>query len=462
MLLEAANRLEALHDPAARDTYLEALGAAIFVGRLGRSRNLQEAAEAARTARPAPEPLAAMDLLLNGLTTRFTEGYVAAVPPLRRALGAFRSEAEQGQDSIMRWLWLACPVAPEPIAPDLWDDDAWHDLAARALDLAREVGALAVLPRALSYRAAVHVQAGEFADATELLAEADRIAGDTGRTGLNYTGLLLAAWRGDEAVATNLIERSADVAASRGEGRALGLVSYVTAVLNNGLGRYQEALDGARRATEQDDLGFYGLALVELIEAAARSNHPDLATDALGQLEERATAAGTDWALGMLARSTALLRDGDEAEAGYRDAVERLERGRIAVHLARAHLVYGEWLRRENRRHDARAQLRLAHDMLERFGATAFAERARAELAAVGDPVHRRSPTTRDVLTAQEAQIARLASDGLTNREIGARLFLSQHTIEWHLRKVFTKLGIRSRRQLMAMPAGAPSRVANA
>ena len=258
LLLEAANLLEALHDPAARDTYLEALGAAIFVGRLGRSRNLEDVAEAARTARPAPEPLAAMDLLLNGLMTRFTEGYVAAVPPLSRALGAFRSEAEQGQESIMRWLWLACPVAPEPIAPDLWDDDAWHDLAARALDLAREVGALAVLPKALSYRAAVHVHAGEFAEATELLAEADRIAGDTGSTRLNYTGLLLAAWRGDEAVATNLIERSAEVAASRGEGRALGLVSYVTAVLNNGLGRYQEALDGARRATEQDDLGFHG------------------------------------------------------------------------------------------------------------------------------------------------------------------------------------------------------------
>jgi DNA-binding CsgD family transcriptional regulator len=294
------------------------------------------------------------------------------------------------------------------------------------------------------------VHAGEFAEASELLAEADRIAGDTGTVRLNYTGLVLAAWRGDEAVTSSLIESSAKLAASRGEGRALGLTWCVAAVLLNGLGRYQEALDNARRAVEQDDLGFFGWALTELIEAAARTGDRGTATDGLKQLEERTCAAGTDWALGMLARSRALLSEGAAADAEYRVSIERLERCRIAVHLARAHLLYGEWLRRENRRQDARTHLRLAHDMFERFGAAAFDERARGELAATGIVVRTLNPTPLGVLTAQEAQIARLAGEGLTNPEIGARLFLSPHTIEWHLRKVYAKLGIGSRTQLKA------------
>jgi DNA-binding CsgD family transcriptional regulator len=455
LLLDAANRLDALDDPSARDTYLEALGAAIFVGRLGEHGSLEGAAAAARAARPARPPSSAMDLLLDGLTTRFTDGYVAALPDLRLALDAFRREADRDRAGIMRWLWLACPVAPEPIAPDLWDDEAWHELSARAVGLAREIGALGVIPKALSYRAAVHVHAGEFAEASELLAEADRIAGDAGNAGLNYSGLMLAAWRGNEPDATKLIETSVKIATARGEGRSLGLVGYVTAVLHNGLGHYHDALDGARRACEHDDLGFYGWALAELVEAAARSNDPRVATEALKQLEDRTSAAGTEWALGILARSRALLSEGPAAEAHYREATERLERSRIAVHLGRAHLLYGEWLRRQNRRQDARTQLRTAHDMFDRFGAEGFARRARDELSATGERVRRRNATTRDLLTAQEAQIARLAGDGLTNPEIGAQLFLSRHTVEWHLRKVFAKLDISSRRQLTPTLAGA-------
>jgi DNA-binding CsgD family transcriptional regulator len=226
-------------------------------------------------------------------------------------------------------------------------------------------------------------------------------------------------------------------------------------VLHNGLGHYRAALDGARRACEHDDLGFYGWALAELVEAAARSGDPGAATVALQQLEDRTSAAGTEWALGILARSRALLTEGPAAEAHYREAIERLERSRIAVQLGRAHLLYGEWLRRQNRRQDARTQLRTAHDMFDRFGAEGFARRARDELSATGERVRRHNAMTRELLTAQEAQIARLAGDGLTNPEIAAQLFLSRHTVEWHLRKVFAKLDISSRRQLTPTLAGA-------
>jgi DNA-binding CsgD family transcriptional regulator len=260
--------------------------------------------------------------------------------------------------------------------------------------------------------------------------------------------LFLAAWRGEEARALKLIEARARDAAARGEGRALGLVECITAVLYNGLGRYEAALASARRACDHDDLCFFGWSLVELVEAGVRSGARDAAAGALRQLEERTRAAGTDWALGILARSSALLEDGQAADALYREALERLERCRIVVHLARAHLVYGEWLRRENRRIDAREHLRTAYEMLSRMGAEAFAERARAELLATGETVRKRTIETRDVLTAQEALVARLAAQGRTNPEIGTQLFISPRTAEYHLRKVFTKLGISSRRSL--------------
>jgi DNA-binding CsgD family transcriptional regulator len=448
LLLDAARRLEPLDNELAREAYLETLGAVIFAGRLGGTPNLQDAAEAGRAAPPAPEPPRLTDLLLDGVATRFTDGYIAGTPPLRRALRAFQHDAEGGDEGIMRWLWLACPVAPEPVAAELWDYETWRELATRAVQLARDAGALTALPVALSYRAGVHVHAGEFAQAGALIDEADAIARATGNAPLRYTSLMLVAWRGEQTRALETIQVSIRDATARGEGRALGLAGYALAVLHNGRGRYQDALAHAQQACEYEDPGFLGWSLVELVEAAARSGAEDVALNALHRLDDRSRAAGTDWALGVLARSNALLSEGHTAESLYREALERLDRSRIVPQLARAHLLYGEWLRREQRRLDAREQLRIAHEMLERIGAQAFAERARHELQATGETTHKRTVQTRADLTAQEQQIARLAGAGLTNPEIGAQLFLSPHTIEWHLRKVFAKLGITSRRQL--------------
>jgi DNA-binding CsgD family transcriptional regulator/tetratricopeptide (TPR) repeat protein len=447
LLLDAARRLEPLDSGLARETHLEALGAVIFAGRLGGRPELREAAEAARAA-PEPRERRLTDLLLEGVATRFTEGYAAGMPPLRRALQAFRREAGRGDGDVMRWLWLACPVAPEPVAPELWDYETWCELATRAVRLARDAGALTVLPVALSYRAGVHVHAGEFTTAAALIEEADAIGRATGNAPLRYTSLMLVAWRGDEGLALRTIEAAVGDATARGEGRALGLAGYAAALLHNGHGRYGVALAHARQACSYEDLGFFGWALVELIEAAARSGDTEAAASALHRLEGRCRAAATDWSLGILARSSALLSDGQTAERLYREAVERLGRSQIVPQLARAHQLYGEWLRRENRRIEAREQLRTSHDMFSRIGAEAFAERARRELMATGETVRTRTPRTRADLTAQEAQIARLAGDGLTNPEIGARLFLSPRTVEWHLHKVFTKLDVSSRREL--------------
>ncbi|HET9974590.1 MAG TPA: AAA family ATPase [Streptosporangiaceae bacterium] len=447
LLLDAAKKLEPLDSGLTRETYLEALGAAIFAGRLDCGLSVREAAEAARTAPPARQPPRPVDLLLDGVATRLTEGYAAGVPPLRRALDALRQDG-RGEAGVTGWLWLACPVAPEPIAPELWDDAAWHELTARAVGLAREAGALGVLPVALTYRAGVHVHAGEFSAAAGLIEEAEAITAATGGAPLRHASLMLAAWRGEEARTLELTGASVQDATARGEGRALGLAGYVTAVLYNGLGGYQAALAGARRACEHEDLGFFGWSLAELVEAGARSGAREEASAALRQLGERTSAAGSQWALGIAARSRALLSEGPAADALYREAVDRLGSTRIAVHLARAHLVYGEWLRREQRRAEAREHLRAAHDMFGRFGATAFAERAFRELRATGETVRKRTVDPPDALTGQEAQVARLAAEGHTNTEIGARLFISPRTAEYHLHKVFAKLGISSRRQL--------------
>ena len=451
LLLAAARRLEPLDVRLARDTYLEALGAAVFRGTLGREHGVREVAEAARAAPPAPDPPRAADVLLDGLATRFGEGYVAAVPALRRAIDAFIREDHHGQyDS--GWL-LACRIAP-----DLWDDEAWRDLAAAGLGLAREAAALTLLPIALHYRAGVHVHAGEFAAATALVEEADRISEATGTARFTYTSMVLAGWRGDQVEALNVIRASTQDATARGEGRVIALAEYATAVLHNGLGHYEDALAAARRGCQHDDLGLCGWSLVELIEAAARSGNPDVAAAALRQLEARTRACGTDWALGVEASSRALLCEGMKAESLYREAVERLTVTRMAMQLARVHLLYGEWLRREGRRVDARAHLRLADDTFTRTGAEAFGERTRRELLATGETLSRRTAETRDVLTAQEAQIARLAADRHTNPEIGAQLFISPRTVEWHLRKVFIKLDISSRHELRAaLPEDEPA-----
>jgi DNA-binding CsgD family transcriptional regulator len=454
LLLDAAKRFETLDAASARETYLDAFGAAIFAGREGRRCGVDVVAEAARAAPAAPGRPRPVDGLLSGLAQRFTEPYEHSVPALSGALRALADEEGRGHDRL-RWLWTACPVTPEPLAPELWDDDAWHDLADRAVSFARDAGALSVLPIALSYRACVHLHAGEFDAAAALIEEGQAISRATGSAPLAYTSLALLAWRGREVPALRAIDVALRDATARGEGRAIGLAHYATAVLYNGLGRYEDALAAAQRAAAHEDLGFFGWALIELIEAGARCGSRAAATDALSQLAERTRACATDWALGVLARSTALMSDGEAAEPLYREAIERLARTRIAVHLSRAQLVYGEWLRRQNRRVDARAQLHVAHDGLSRVGAEAFAERAYRELLATGESARRRTDDTRSTLTPQESQIARLARDGLSNPEIGAQLFISPRTVQYHLRKVFQKLEITSRNQLGRLPPSA-------
>jgi DNA-binding CsgD family transcriptional regulator len=305
---------------------------------------------------------------------------------------------------------------------------------------------------AASFRAAVHMLAGEYAEASALMEEAFAIAQATHTAHLVQPRPMLAAWRGNEAEALELIEAGRQEATARGQGMALSLIEGANAVLCNGLGRYDEAFAAAQRACAQDELSLHSLTLVELIEAAVRSNRPTFAAATLERLSERTRASGTDFGLGLEARSRALVTDGPSAEPLYQEAVERLAGGRLAPHLARAQLVYGEWLRREHRRVDAREQLRAAHDTFSRIGAEGFAERARRELSATGEAVRRRTLDTRVVLTAQEAQIAHLARDGLSNPEIGAQLFLSPRTVQYHLGKVFAKLEVTSRNQLGRVP----------
>jgi DNA-binding CsgD family transcriptional regulator len=330
----------------------------------------------------------------------------------------------------------------------LWDDETWDVLATRLVRLARDAGALTVLPMALISRIAVHLNAGELVAAAALNDEAEAVTDVTGSHLAPYGALGLAAWRGREAVASELIEAAMTEVVRRGEGLGLGLIDWTSAVLYNGVGRYGDALAAAQQAGEHPEELPFAWGLVEFIEAATRSGKAVRAADALKRLTQTTRASGTDWALGIEARSRALLSDGEAAESLYREAIERLGRTRVRVALARAHLLYGEWLRRERRRLDAREQLRTAHDLLSAMGMEAFAERAARELLATGETVRKRTVDTLDELTAQEAQIARLAGDRHTNPEIGAQLFISPRTVEWHLRNVFTKLGISSRTEL--------------
>jgi DNA-binding CsgD family transcriptional regulator len=445
LLLKAANRLESLDAGLAREAYLEAFGAALFAGRAGGAVGVREVADAARaagTADSSPQPPRPLDLLLDGLVARFTEGYEASVAPLRQALGALqallRDRGLVGRE--VRFAW--------GVSPELWDDEAWHELASLGVQTARDAGALAALPVGLTYHAGLLVFAGEFAAAAALLDEADGIAADTGIAHVDYSTVLLVALRGQEAEALEVIGASVRHAAATGEGRAIGHAEHAAAVLYNGLGRYPAALAAAQRACEYEDLGVFGWALAELVEAGARSGAPDVAAVALEGLAERTRASGTDWGLGIEARSRALLSDSQTAEPLYREAIERLSRTRVAVHLARAHLLYGEWLRREDRRTQARGQLRTAYQMFAAMGADGFGERSRRELLATGERVRKRTSETPLRLTGREAQIARLAADGLSNPDIAAQLFMSPRTVEYHLHKVFTKLDITSRSQL--------------
>ena len=444
LLLEAARDLEQLDPGLARQTYLEALEAAVFAGRLSGRVDVAQVAAVARAAPPGPKPPGPMDLLLDGLTIRFTEGSSAAVAAMKRAVQALAG-AQRHTAENLRWLCLGSPAAHE-----VWDDEAWYQLTTEAVAVARQAGALTLLPVALCYRAVMHVHAGEFGPAAALVDEADAINDGAGTAPPLPVSLFVLAWQGKEDGVSEAIDVAIEDAVARGEGSTISVAEHAKAVLYNGLGHYQDALVTAQRACEHDDLGLLGWSLTELVEAGARSGSVASAAAALRRLEEHTRPAGTDWALGILARSSALLRHGEEADALYQEALERLGRTRIAVHVARAHLVYGEWLRREGRRVDAREHLRAAHEMFIGMGADAFAERTRRELLATGEAVRKRSVATRDDLTAQEAQIARLAADGRTNQEIGAELFISPRTVEWHLRKVFMKFGIRSRKELRA------------
>ena len=439
LMLSAAKQLETLDVALARETYLEAFTAALFVGRLSPA-----VGDVARAARMAPAPLAparAPDLLLDGLALLVTEGYAAGTPALRRALLAFRGQDISAEEGLS-WLWLAGLAAMA-----VWDDETWQILASRHVKLARDAGALSELPVAIRWRILLHTHAGELAEGAALIAEAQAVADATGTQLGPHGALGVAAWRGREAEATELIRATMDDVTSRGEGR--GMTSqYAAALLYNGLGRYDKALAAAELACEYDDIGVLGWSLAELVEAAVRSGQPARASDAFQRLSEMTRASGTDWAVGTEARSRALLSEGETAENCYREAIERLGRTRMRPAVARAHLLYGEWLRRENRRRDARAELRTAHGLFTTMGIEAFAERARRELLATGETVRKRTVETVSELTAQEAHIARLAVDGRTNGEIGAQLFLSTRTVEWHLSKVYTKLGVGSRREL--------------
>jgi DNA-binding CsgD family transcriptional regulator len=453
LLVSAAKRLEPLDGELARATHLEALGAAIWAGDLDHPGALLEAA---RAAPPMPDPPSVVDVVLEAFAVRLTEGYAAAVPALERALETVLTLKVPGED-LGRWLWLTGARAAGLIAMELWDADAWHELASRQVQVARDAGALAQLQFALNFFARSRLNSGELTEVAVLVDEERVIAEAVGNSPVGYDEMILAAWRGQESLASELVERMIRTANARGLGRMVDVATYAKAVLYNGIGRYDAAREAARTAFEHRDHVALGPFVVgELAEAASRTGHRELVEAALDWMSERTRVTRTDWALGTEARVRALLSEGDEAESGYRESITLLGRTRVRLELARTHLLYGEWLRRERRRADAREHLRAAHDAFDAAGADGFAERARHELLATGETVRRRRDDTRDELTPQEEHIARLALAGRTNPEIGAELFLSPRTVEWHLKKVFMKLGISSRKGLAgALPARA-------
>jgi DNA-binding CsgD family transcriptional regulator len=413
--------------------------------------DMQEVARAAAAA-PRPQRVRAPDLLLDGLAALCNDGYSAAAPLLRRALDVLETDIPPEEE--LRWHYLAFLVATV-----LWEDHRYQLLSDRYVELVRDLGALSELPLALTSKAMMLALAGELTEASAMIGELQAAIEATGISLAPYAAMAAAARRGRHAEAAALIEAATKEVSERGEGRAIAFADWSFALLNNGLGNYAEAMTSAQRAIDWPEFGnIPRLALVELIEAATRSGHNDIATNALRRLAVATSASGTDWALGLEARSRALLVEGEAAERLYRESIERLDRTSVRTELARAHLVYGEWLRRERRRGDARQELRIANHMFEAMGMEAFGERARRELKATGETARKRSVPASDLqLTAQEAQIARMARDGLSNPEIGARLFISPRTVQYHLRKVFAKLDITSRSQLDRVLPDGPS-----
>jgi DNA-binding CsgD family transcriptional regulator len=447
LLLKAARRFQLLDVRLAREIYLDALSAAIFAGRLARGSGVLEVAEAARAAPPPSHPARPPDLLLDGLALLFTKGDSAGVALLRKALRAFGGE-ELSREEGLRWLWVACHAAGL-----LWDYDSWDLLSTRLVNLGRETGALSALPIGLSTRAGVHLFAGELNQAAGMVEEVAAVTEVTGTTIGPYGALALGAFQGRASDTSELIEVATKEVRERGEGEGLTFIQWATAVLYNGLGRYEEALAASQLASEDSPAVWFSTwGLVELIEAATRSGKAERAQEALDRLQDRiseiATGNWTNWAVGIESRSRALLSAGPAAETLYRHAIDTLGRTRVRVEVARAHLLYGEWLRRERRRLEARMELRTAHELFTEFGMEAFAERTRVELEATGEHARKRTVETLYELTPQESQVSRLAAEGATNQQIAAQLFISTSTVEYHLAKAFRKLGVKSRTQL--------------
>jgi DNA-binding CsgD family transcriptional regulator len=443
LLLQAARRLERLDPLQARETYLDALAAALFAGRLATGGGTREIAEAARLAPAAPQSPRAVDLLLDGLVALIIDGDGVAAPTLQRAVNAFRGDGISKEQGI-RWLWVAAHAAGL-----VWDYEGWDALSSRLVQLIRETGAIWVLPIVLSMRAGVRLMAGELGVAEVIVEEVQAYSEVTASTIAPYASLALVVYRGHHAEALEQFEIGTKEVLARGEGEGLTFIQWITAVLNNSLGHYEIAVEAAEQASETSpEVWFSTWGLVELIEAGTRTGQTERAAQALERLTETTQASGTDWAIGIEARSRALLSEGEAAETDYRQAIDALGRTRVRVELARAHLLYGEWLRRERRRIDARRELQTAHRLFTDFGMEAFAERARVELEATGAHARKRLVATREELTPQEAQVSRLAADGATNHEIAAQLFISASTVEYHLSKAYRKLGVRSRTQL--------------
>jgi len=441
LLLKAARRLEPLDLDLARQTYVDAWQAAFFAGHLAGADDLLEVSRAARALPPPTHPPRLVDLALDGVAWLVTDGPAAAAPVLRQATSALAGPDIPAEE-IFRWWWIAT-VADQA----LWDDGGWR-VTVRQVQLAREAGALVQLPFLLNSLAADAVYSGDFAAAASLIAEADAVCEATGARLAPYAAMRLAALRGNQAEAARLIQPIIEQATAGGQGLAVTVAHRAAAILCNGLGRYEEALAAAREASEHKHVLVSVWALPELIEAAVRTGNPGMAGEAVDRLTETARAGGTEHGLGIEARSRALLSEGEAAEGYYREAISRLGHSRRRPELARAHLLYGEWLRGERRRSEARDELRTALEMFEAMGMEAFAGRARAELRATGERARPRGPGAPAVLTPQEAQIARMVAGHLTNREIAARLFISASTVEYHLRKIFRKLGVTSRTQL--------------
>jgi DNA-binding CsgD family transcriptional regulator/tetratricopeptide (TPR) repeat protein len=452
LLLKAAKRLETIDLDLARQAYVDAWQAAFLTGHLAAADDLLEVSRAARALPPPAHPPRPVDLALDGFALLVTDGPAAAAPVLRQATSAFASPDIPAEE-ILRWSSIATMADEAP-----WADGGWR-VTVRLVQLAREAGALDQLPILLNRMAIDAVYSGDFAAATSLIAEAGAVCEATGAQLAPVAAMMLASFEGREAEAAPLIQSTIEQATARGQGISVTAARWVAAVLYNGLGRHEEALAAARQASEHKHVYVSLWALPELIEAAVRTGDTRIAGAALDLLAETTQAGETDWGLGIEARCRALLSEGEAADGHYREAIERLGRTQRRPDRARAHLLYGEWLRRQRRRGEAREQLRAAYGMLEEMGMEAFSERARRELLAVGETARKRTAQTpsgqvSEPLTAQEAQVARLARDGLSNPEIGARLFISPRTVQYHLSKVFIKLGISTRGQLhRALPS---------